>query len=164
MVFQDRDSVGFFLDRIWLVSLGLGFCWFFFGSDSVGFSLDQDSFFSRIGLFRLLIQRCKNVTAGGSLFDKGGDRLDESGVCPTNGFLGWVGRFGWGMEIVRMGYNRRRRGYYPRRQFFLSGPTMLLVFQDLDSNLLDGSDGFALGFSGHRLTSFQWIIGFKRAF
>jgi hypothetical protein len=30
--------------------------------------------------------------------------------------------------------------------------------------LLHGSDGFALGFSGHRLTSFQWMIGFKRAF
>jgi hypothetical protein len=30
--------------------------------------------------------------------------------------------------------------------------------------MLHGSDGFALGFLGHRLTSLQGIIGLKRAF
>jgi hypothetical protein len=36
-----------------------------------GFLKDLDILFFGIGLFRLLIQRCKNVTAWGSLFDKG---------------------------------------------------------------------------------------------
>jgi hypothetical protein len=57
----------------------------------VGFLKELDALFFGIGLFRLLIQRCKNVTGWGSLFDKGGDWLDESKICPTNGFLlgGW---------------------------------------------------------------------------
>jgi hypothetical protein len=54
----------------------------------VGFLKDLDAFVFRMVLFRLLIQRCKNVTGGGSLFDKGGDRLDEHGICPTNGTVG----------------------------------------------------------------------------
>ena len=60
----------------------------------VGFLKDPDALFFGIGLFRLLIQRCKNVTGWGSLFDKGEVWLDESEICPTNGFLGeglfWV--------------------------------------------------------------------------
>ena len=39
-------------------------------------------------MFRLLIQRCKNVTGWGSLFDKGEVWLDESKISPTNGILG----------------------------------------------------------------------------
>jgi len=71
-----------------LVFLGSEFVWFFVGSDSVGLSLDLDILFFRIGLFRLLIQRCKNVTGWGSLFDQGEVWPDESEMCPTNGFLG----------------------------------------------------------------------------
>jgi hypothetical protein len=167
--------------------------------------------FQIFGSFRLLIQRCKNVTGRGSLFDQGGDWLDESKNCPTKGFWrvgglrppggngggrmpggGITGAYkgGHGLPARRAIIKRfaagailgrsPRRIIKPPRVFsaaaiFLSGLTMLKsdwvlplassrFFRIWIRMMLHGSDGFALGFSGHRLTSFQWMIGFKRAF
>lgn len=90
----DQDSIGF---------LRIGMLWFFgwirilfsVGLDVSFSSLDFRLFkgsgcfcFSGFGLFRLLIQRCKNVTGDGSLFDKGVDWHDESKFCPTKGIEG----------------------------------------------------------------------------
>ncbi len=110
--FSGYDFVGFSLDQDRLVFLGSGFVWFlrigirlvFLGSEFVwflrigirlvflvwivGFLKELDALFFRIGLFRLLIQRCKNVTGWGSLFDQGEVWLDESKTDPTNGALG----------------------------------------------------------------------------
>ena len=80
---MDQDSVGFlrigirlvFQDRDQLVFL----VWIF------GFLKDLDVLFFGIRLFRLLIQRCKNVTGRGNLFDQGEVWPDESGICATNG-------------------------------------------------------------------------------
>ena len=75
--------------RIWIFG-------FLLGLDSVFLLLDvrflkgSGCLFFGSGLFRLLIQRCKNVTGTGNLFDKGGIRLDEGEICPTNGFFGGV--------------------------------------------------------------------------
>ncbi len=78
--------------------LGISGCWMFgcSGCWMFGFSdIEPGSvcFFRilvvfGIGSFRLLIQRWKNVTGEGNLFDKGGVWPDESGVCATNGSAG----------------------------------------------------------------------------
>jgi hypothetical protein len=119
-----------------------------------GFLKDLDVLFFGIGSFRLLIQRCKNLTGWGSLFDQGEDWPDESEICPTNGFLwGWTA-----CGVVAAGRKQRRpraacpKGNHktfcggglfwavvPRRKIkpprvfsaaaiFLSGPTMFQAF------------------------------------
>jgi hypothetical protein len=72
------------------------------------------------GLFRLLIQRCKNVTGTGNLFDKGGIRLDEGEICPTNGFFGGGGRRPpWGRGLFWAVVTRRK--IKPPRILFRGG-------------------------------------------
>jgi len=88
-----------------------------------GFLKDLDILFFGIGLFRLLIQRCKNVTGWGSLFDQGEVWPDESEICPTNGFLG-----GWTAYGGPSGRNKQSRRGRTAAAIFLSGPTMFQAF------------------------------------
>ena len=73
-----------------------------------------------IGLFRLLIQRCKNVTGTGNLFDQGEVWPDESEICPTNGFLGEVAQ-----TKAATGCKIKPPREFSAAAIFLSGPTML---------------------------------------
>jgi len=61
---------------IWVLLVFFGY-WFF--SELIG------RWFFGSDRFRLLIQRWKNVTGRGNLFDQGEVWPDESGICPTNG-------------------------------------------------------------------------------
>jgi hypothetical protein len=63
---------------IWVLLVFLG-NWFFS-------ELDLDVWFFGSDRFRLLIQRWKNVTGWGSLFDKGGVWPDESTRAPGEGY------------------------------------------------------------------------------
>jgi len=80
--------------------------------------------------FVLVIQRCKNVTGRGNLFDQGGDWLDESKNCPTKGFL-QCGPPSAARENRPPPQNKAAAGVFPRRQFFCQGQRCFRLFRGI---------------------------------